>query len=212
MVNFQPSSKDNWLRGETGLKDTNYGNDVYLRTAVGVSPAYRSILAFDISSIPAGATITSVKLHLYLNAATPGISRTLNLHKILEAWLELQSTWNSRKTGVAWSGAGCEPDDSSSSSTVSGSKVVTATLGWYIWGSTAQMIADVQDWLDNPGNNEGWLLKDSDETGPYKGTVWYSNYYTLDLTKRPKLEVEYTEAAPGPGGFGVQKTTLELIL
>ena len=32
------------------------------------------------------------------------------------------------------------------------------TVGFYTWGSTAQMISDVQGWKNNPSVNYGWLL------------------------------------------------------
>jgi hypothetical protein len=31
-------------------------------------------------------------------------------------------------------------------------------VGSYTWGSTPQMVADVQNWLNNPTNNFGWLV------------------------------------------------------
>jgi hypothetical protein len=30
-------------------------------------------------------------------------------------------------------------------------------IGSYTWGSTQEMVADVQDWLDNPSDNFGWI-------------------------------------------------------
>ena len=41
--------------------------------------------------------------------------------------------------------------------TASGSTSVDGE-GSYSWGSTAQMVADVQGWLDTPANNHGWIL------------------------------------------------------
>ena len=31
--------------------------------------------------------------------------------------------------------------------------------GFYTWGSTQQMVADVQMWLDDPASDFGWLVK-----------------------------------------------------
>ena len=42
--------------------------------------------------------------------------------------------------------------------TASASRSVGAN-GSYTWGSTAQLAADVQSWLDNPASNFGWLVK-----------------------------------------------------
>ena len=43
------------------------------------------------------------------------------------------------------------------SGTVSADQSVGA-IGQYVW-SSAQMVADVQSWLDNPSTNFGWLVK-----------------------------------------------------
>ena len=43
------------------------------------------------------------------------------------------------------------------SSTVSATQAVDGN-GAYVWGSTAQMVADVQGWLDSPAANFGWIV------------------------------------------------------
>jgi vacuolar-type H+-ATPase catalytic subunit A/Vma1 len=46
------------------------------------------------------------------------------------------------------------------SATVSASQSVGA-IGTDTWASTAQMVADVQSWLNNPSSSYGWLVKGS---------------------------------------------------
>ena len=35
--------------------------------------------------------------------------------------------------------------------------------GQYTWGSTAEMVDDVQMWVNSPAANFGWLLKDNEK-------------------------------------------------
>ena len=51
-----------------------------------------------------------------------------------------------------WSTAGGDFE-----STVSASKTVGG-VNFYTWGSTAQMVADAQSWLDESDANYGWIL------------------------------------------------------
>src|SRR5262249_5131274 len=63
------------------------------------------------------------------------------------------ATWlNTFYPGLFWTNPGGD-----FSPTVSASVPVTS-VGFYTWGSTPSMVADVQSWLSNPASNFGWLL------------------------------------------------------
>lgn len=40
----------------------------------------------------------------------------------------------------------------------SSASIDVSVIGSYTWGSTAQMISDVQSWLDQPSSNFGWVI------------------------------------------------------
>src|SRR5262249_11447282 len=46
---------------------------------------------------------------------------------------------------------------------ISASTIVSA-IGTYTWGSSSQMVADVQDWLDAPSANFGWIVIGEEST------------------------------------------------
>lgn len=88
--------------------DTNYGTSAI---AVGKSSAttyiYRSLIKFDLSSIPSTATVSSATMSLYYYSGTDGGgSNTIKIYRQLKDWVESQCTWNSYKTGTAWTEAG----------------------------------------------------------------------------------------------------------
>jgi hypothetical protein len=137
----------------------------------------RGLIHFDIGgAIPAGATITDVSLTLRDVMGLNG-DRPTSLHRTLQDWGEGTSfqgggmgspatdgdaTWLYRfynTSNPALSPTWTTPGDDFSS-TASASTVVSDDLGGgqlFTWAG-AGMVADVQNWLNNPSANFGWLL------------------------------------------------------
>jgi len=132
----------------------------------GYGTLRRGLIQFDFQSIPPGSVVTSVQLKLYLSQAGSSIAATINLKRALMSWGEGASfgfggggapamsgdaTWTSRfYPGQPWTTPGGD-----FSSVVSASKSVTS-VAWYTWGSVARLVADVQQWVDQPTTNFGW--------------------------------------------------------
>jgi hypothetical protein len=133
----------------------------------------RAVLAFDIAgSIPPGAVIDSATLTLNFSRTTSS-TQTISMHRVLTDWGEGVSdaageegsgelssindaTWtHTFFNTLFWTAAGGDYSPTVSASRTVGSD---ATYGHHTWGSTSQMTADVQDWLDNPSGNFGWIL------------------------------------------------------
>jgi len=70
------------------------------------------------------------------------------------------------------------------SATVTASQSVSV-VGPYTW-SSPQMVADVQDWLDNPAGNFGWLV-----LGDEKPTLTSKRFDTRESANPPVLTIEY---------------------
>ena len=176
-INLNPS-KDNTLY-QFGAADGDRSNAVGTRLFTGETQEAeirRAVLAFDIAgNIPAGSTITSVSLSMNMSRSFDSTARTVELHKLLADWGEGTSdasgqegmgalattndaTWRHRfYNTIFWTTQGGD-----FSGTVSASQSVGA-IGPYVW-SSAQMVADVQSWLDNPSSNFGWLVKGDEST------------------------------------------------
>lgn len=136
----------------------------------------RALVFFDIGSVvSAGATIDSVFLVLQMSRTITG-AQTVNLHKVSAPWGEGGSIalgegggGDSSQNGDAtwihaffnttfWASPGGDFKAAASASrSVAGNAL-------YKWGSTAEMTADVQDWLDNPPTNAGWILIGNEST------------------------------------------------
>lgn len=196
------TSKDNtlYLDGTGGLSN-GAGEYMFAGKAAGLR---RALMAFDIAgNIPAGSMIQSVTLNLHCsrsNFLSPVV--TLELHRVLANWGEGTSdAGDPGGTGIAatagdvtwvhtffntgfWTTPGGDW-----SPTVS-SQQTLATAGFFAWPSTAQMVADAQDWLDDPATNFGWVLLggESDENLNAKR---FDTRENVDPANRPILEIEY---------------------
>jgi hypothetical protein len=170
-----PAAKDNTLFS-SGTASNGAGDSVFSgRTgASGGSTRQRAVFAFDLecSGIPAGSTVSSATFSLTLLSASAihGGPEVHSLHRLLKDWGEGGSI------GFGGVGAPAEPGDATwdhtffplqfwstpggdFDATVSASQVIGLDLPTlYTWGSTPEMIADVQGWLDDPGSNFGWIL------------------------------------------------------
>jgi glucose/arabinose dehydrogenase len=204
-------SRDNSLYGESGSLSNGMGNRLFGgNTAVGA--ARRALLAFDIAgNVPAGANITDVKLVLNVSKVIDSEPREFSLLRLLADWGEGASnapgqegggdtaepgdaTWTERFFGAAapWTSPGGD-----FAPVASATATVPPAYGATTWLSTPGLVADVQSWLDNPGNNFGWILI-GDETVITTARRFDSREIPTPAV-RPKLTVEYITGGPVPG-------------
>ena len=175
-------------------------------TARGLSR--RGVIMFDVAgAVPAGATITGVELTLYMSRTLAG-EEPVALHPLLADWGEGASD----ASGEEGEGAPAEPGDATWThrffdsdlwTNAGGDFAPTASalaligdVGFYAWGSTDELVADVQSWLDSPGDNFGWLLL-GDEKSPFTSKRFDTRENAM-AEYRPALRIEYV---PGPGAW-----------
>lgn len=199
------ASKDNTLyEDETG--SVSNGNGVHC-FAGRVAPSgggtmRRAVFAFDVqSAIPVGSTINAVTLRLNMSRTISG-EESATLYRLLADWGEGTSDANANE-GI---GATSTPGDATwlhtfYPSTLWGSaggdfaagpsaSITVGDVGPYTWGSTAEMVADVQEWQDHPENNFGWILIGNEAT-----ITTAKRFDTREMTvaaNRPQLVVDFT--------------------
>ena len=207
-ISIMPS-KDNTLY-EFDPDDGDHSNGAGFHFFAGetaMSELRRGVLAFDIAgSIPHGSIITSVTLSMNMSRTISETPRIVELHKLLADWGEGTShapgeegdgapattndaTWRHRFFDtIFWAMEGGD-----FSATVTASQSV-GPVGQYTW-SSAQMVADVQSWVNNPASNFGWLvLGDESAAGTTK------RFDTRESASPPVLTIEYrsSQSAPRP--------------
>jgi len=208
-VNINPS-KDNTLYEYDPL-DGDKSNALgfhFFAGETGMNELRRGVLAFDIAgNVPPGSTITAVSLSVNMSRTPTNTAYVMELHRLLADWGEGTSiapgeegdgapatpndaTWRHRFFDtIFWSAEGGD-----FSATVSGSQLVS-TVGQYTW-SSAQMVADVQAWLDNPAGNFGWVMLGDETT-----IATAKRFDTRESASPPMLTIQFTPAprvAPSP--------------
>lgn len=167
------ASKDNTLY-ESVEGDISNGSGDYIftgRTAVFADGRVRrAVIAFDVAAaVPAGATILDARITLYMSKTIAG-DEPASFHRLLADWGEGPSD----PLGEEGAGATALPGDATWLHTFfdttfwstpggdflpdpSATQTIGAILDFYTW-SSPQLTADVQDMLDNPASNFGWIL------------------------------------------------------
>ncbi len=138
----------------------------------------RALLRFDLSGIPPGAQILCGRLTLHQTKAAPGSPPAVTgLHRVLQAWGEGNSngigpegqgdfaqagdaTWHHRIYATdLWDTAGGHFVESASAETTVG-----RMLEPFAWSGPG-LLTDIEFWLQNPGDNFGWILVGGEAAG-----------------------------------------------
>ncbi len=201
-------SKDNSIYSENN--NSNALGGLFAGTTTGGS-VRRALLQFDLSGIQVGSTINSVSLGLtQTRHGASSIAQTFELHRLSAAWGEGTSiatgqgatptngdaTWNFRQfsstSPLSWTSPGGDFVATSGIATIG---VLDSTV--YTFSSQSGMVADVQNWLNTPTSNFGWILKAENESFAQDTRVFGSRESAVG---RPTLTVNFT-AVPEPSSL-----------
>jgi hypothetical protein len=193
---------------DTGLLQGNPTNNMgghtnFIGGVLANGFATRGLIEFNPSaSIPTNSIINSVTLTLTITASAPSPA-TFELHPLLVSWGEGnktgqtgapatagEATWNARFTsGSLWSApggaAGVDYSAASSASTAVGPTSL-------LFNSTPGLVTDVQNWLENPAADFGWILIDQSEATA--GTARRFASREDALGRGPVLTIDFTPA------------------
>jgi hypothetical protein len=156
-------------------------------TAQGNPMIQRSVIEFDLTSVPASAIIDSASLYLYADPTNMqgghyGTGNSGWLRRITQAWNLNTVTWNNQP--------GYNSIDEVN---------IAAPLSQqqnYVLDVTAM----VSDMVNNPSSNFGFLLMMQDEVNTYKSLIFCSSDYP-DSARFPRLKVCYKMNPEGVSEF-----------
>jgi len=192
------TGKDTYVRSGNRA-NRNYGGSNTIQIEAG---RRNGLLEFDLSTIPAGATLVSATLELYLvNDGNNAVQ--IDIHRITQSWVEGTktgngaadgATWNDYDGNNPWASSGGDYDPAVIASTL----IPTGNNTWHQWDITTL----VSIWLDNTSPNDGLLLE---QAGP-RDRVQFASSENGDDTLNPKLTIDYigecgTGGGPPPGSI-----------
>lgn len=195
-VTLQPNGTngmDTYLLSSSSA--TNYGAsaDMGIGENNDVANKYaRSLLKFDLSSIPADATITSVTLSLWTSQDISSNNGTVNVYRLKTPFNETQATWNRSATGINWQSVGASGVNDRESTPI-GSVLILANETLNTEKQIPLDPAKVQEWLNGSFANNGFILTTTSELNDR------FNYKTSDTStsaQRPKLVIQYSAPSP----------------
>lgn len=182
----------------------NYGVSTTMGAGLGATLTDKGLLKFDLSSIPAGATIVSAVLTLTSILEDSTTDYNVAIHRSLVEWFEGTgagaatpgvdgSTWNFRNANgsVAWAGGAGGAAGSDYQTTATDTTLITEANPDtpFDWDVTA----DVQHWA-NGNTNHGWWIVGEAITNHRK--VFHQSGSSTP-SSRPQLVIEYLDEIEG---------------
>ena len=169
-----------------------------------------TLLAYDISSIGPGATITSITLTLTKRSADSGVSEdhTITVHELVGTFLESLTngpSWNNRDQGAMtpWTTPGGDFNPTILSSVTANPKTTVAGIK-FVFPSSTEFVSAAQNALDGSGtiymllrspdseaDNDRGLFQFWTDDGASKGVP--PGDAAFDIPDYPLLTVEYSQ-------------------
>jgi hypothetical protein len=212
---FNPSKDNTLFESATGSLSNGQGDYLYVGKTGQNDGLHlrRGLIAFDLSSIPAGSTINSVTLSMRTFRTSPNpLANTvaIALHAALRAWGEGASDADLIGSGAGapaqagdatwlhtffntstWTTVGGDFRPAASATTNVSNPVTT-----YLW-SSGTLAADVQAWVNDPSSNFGWFVLGA-ENIDQSAIAFNSSENPAD---KPQLTVNFT--IPEPSGLAL---------
>ncbi len=185
-ISFQNGVNSYTGTGDTtigpGTPDTNYGTsaelDIYDQ---GPTNLFQDLIRFDLTSVASGTIVTGATLTLTQVASYDAQSVINSLYVVAAAdksWTESSATWDNLDQSVPTPWAGATPGLKSPNDYDATNPVATAAspyvgvVGYDVRPSgpgltmtftlNASGIAAIQDWINTPGDNSGFFMRQPD--------------------------------------------------
>ena len=198
--------RDNTIYQSTTNTESNGAGSYLFAGLTDNDEIRRGLLAFTVAgSVPAGSIIDSVTLTLTMSRSRVN-DFDFTLHRVTSNWGEGTSNADGQEGG----GVAATANDATwlhtfypaslwttpggtFNTTASATTLVGRSLASYTWGSTPQMVADVQGWLNAPANNFGWILRGPENLRSAKR---FNSRENSDIASRPSLMIQFTSGGP----------------
>jgi len=196
------ASKDNTLYENATGNASNGSGGFFFCGSTNRGQIRRGLVAFDVAAtVPAGSTITSVRLTLHMAKTIAG-AQAVELRRVTADWGEGVSNAGGSEGGGSPAAAGDATWIHTFFSTarwntaggdfaaVASASTSVAGVGSYTWGSSSGMVADVQGWLNDSASNFGWIILGNESASATAKS--FSSRENLTAADRPALTIAFT--------------------
>ena len=187
-----------------GSPNFNYGNDEMAFIEADNGDLARTLIEFDLSSIPIGSSIISAQLRLTHSNNSDcngqigaGESFSIGIYRLTRSWVEGSTCSNGQSGSVTWNNA------SASVWASSGGDFASTLYGTFLGGHpdidgtvyNIDVTTLTNEWHIGTYNNYGLILVNLDDTG---GFDWF-NFYAdegVNSSNVPTLIINYSSVDP----------------
>lgn len=188
----QPGSEGTDVGAMQASPSGNFGNSENLMMNFGPSYECRAFLSWDLASIPAGSTINTATLEIWVDSRYPNATNyNFGVYRVTASWTEGGVTWNNQPAYNA---------------TAYDTKMVTGAAGSLTTFDVKNLVAE---WVAGTYTNYGFCVKRVDMNNP---TNW--PYFCAgdnpSSANRPRISIDYTPATGiAPSSLGRVKATFK---
>ena len=156
-----------------------HGADIELKVRTEAGFERRTLIGFDLSSIPPTRTVVDARLRVY--ETTTSVGQTVTLYRLTNSWVESQMNWNYRDSVNRWIAPGGDY------STTPVASFVPNLASQY---REINVTGLAQNWVNGTFSNYGLLLQSSGAIGEAK----FASREALDPGQRPELCITHQQA------------------
>ena len=179
---------DTWI--DAWNTDVNHCTDAELK--IRPPNVWNILIKADVSQLPPGTQIVEAVLTLH---QTQG-DRTIigKIYDVKRGWVDCQANWERATAFDDWDVDGCGGEDTDRKTLPASELPIFATSGTFdSYPFDFDITAMVQDWVNNPGENEGLLLT---STSSVAEEFKFGSAENSNEAIRPSLLIRYRQGGP----------------
>ena len=147
-----------------------------------------TLIQFDLSPVPPGATITSATLSLSATYTQDDLNLRINAYPLTHLWLPEQATWVYAATSDAWGTPGANSTTTDREATAAANLITDGAGRWYDFDVTQV----VNRWYQGQLLNFGLVLRAEGTVGTAGKSLYsFVDSHSGATTFRPKLTITY---------------------
>ncbi len=187
LANVDDTNIRSYFPNDTGGSETTLGVGLHQNSMT--TNKIRSLLNFDLTSIPAGTQVLDATLNLRLATVWNDTDILVDLHEVTNTWTEAGASWSKRDGINPWTANGGDYD-STLMDTANVGHLTDLSIN-YKWEIPP---AKIQSWIGKPYTNKGLLLKANNEgIKTYKKFISGNDIGNSDYA--PVLAITYVSAS-----------------